>query len=144
MTTDTLIKTSEVTIFVTNNSTDPQSFLIFNDFPSQSVNGAEPWQNVWAAAPAVGNGETAEFNITQEFYAICGVSPEALANGVVISTQDTQSVALYTTEPGTVVPMIAIGESGVGFNKKNLTTQQIVPGSFEIAAQEWNESSIRQ
>ena len=120
-----------------NDSAVQKNFSIFNAFPKQSTSVGEPWQKVWAVSPLVNNtGGSTSFGIKEEFYAVCGMSPQTIAEGVTISTQDQIQVYLASTStPGTRINMLA-KEGGVCFDKNNLG-QETIAGTYEIDTAKW-------
>lgn len=129
---------SRVKIVVVNDSAIQENFSIFNDFPQESTNVGTPWQNVWAVSPLVNSkGGSTTFSITETYYAVCGMSPQKIAEGVDISTQDQVKAALASkSTPGTLVPMLAASH-GVFFDKDHID-QEKTPGTYEIDTAGWD------
>ncbi|KAL9609962.1 MAG: hypothetical protein Q9167_005314 [Letrouitia subvulpina] len=129
---------SKVRITVVNDSAVQESFSIFNEFPKESTTVGQPWMNVWAVSPLVNStGGSTNFTITQKYYAVCGMSPPKIAEGVTVDTQDQVEVVLASTStPGTLVPMLA-KDSGVYLDKKNIG-QEITPRTYEIDTGLWD------
>ena len=129
---------SQVRITVVNDSAVQKNFCIFNKLPQESTNVGQPWQNVWAVSPLVNStGGSTNFGIREEYYAVCGMSPKAIAEGVTISTQDQLKVILASaSSPGTLVPMLA-KDNGVYFDKDNIG-QENKSGTYEIDTAQWD------
>jgi hypothetical protein len=91
----------QITITVNNKSTSNESFQIFNAFPQYDGAVGNQYINAWGTAPEVDahTGSTT-FQITEQFYAICGNAPSALSKGLVISTENYEPTQLTTTKAG--------------------------------------------
>lgn len=128
---------AHVKITVVNDSTVQENFSIFNSFPQESASSGQPWQNVWAVSPLVNSiGGSTTFNITEEYFAVCGISPKKIADGVVVSTQDQLKVILASAStPGTSVPMQA-KDQGVYLDKDKIDVEN-KPGTFQIVTDRW-------
>ena len=129
---------SKFQIIVVNDSSLQKNFTIFNDFPQKSTNKGEPRQNVWAVSPLVNSaGGSTTFSITENYYAVCGMSPRKIAEGVEVSSQNQVSVILSSnTSKGTMVPMEA-KSAGVFFDKGKLG-QDNTPGTYKIETASWD------
>ena len=132
------IKMSKVRITVVNDSAVQENFCIFNSFPQDSTSKGQPWQNVWAVSPLVNStGGSTSFGITEEYYAVCGMSPQTIAEGVTVSTQDQLKVVLASAStPGTLLPMLA-KDKGVYLDKNNVG-QENKAGTYEIDTAQWD------
>ena len=130
---------ANVKITVVNDSAVKENFSIFNHFPQESTTIGQPWLNVWAVSPLVNSeGGSTSFGITEEYYAVCGMSPSTIAEGVTVSTQDQVEVKLASkSTPGTLVPMEA-AQGGVYFDKDNLGQVTTPPGVYEIDTGKWD------
>ncbi|KAM7191496.1 hypothetical protein V8F33_008847 [Rhypophila sp. PSN 637] len=107
-------------ITIINTSGATQSYLLFAVVPKVNTTSGEVFTNVFMAAPPIvskpnGSSQTF-FNITREFYAICGTSIRNLAAGVQVGTSDYEPVILgnnqkagttmsFTTADGAHFPM---------------------------------------
>ena len=121
-----------IKIHVKNKSSQEQQFLIFNDKPSYSSSVGQAWINVWGRSPGTGakNG-TADFVITEEIFAVCGMNPKALDTDLVVSTSDYEAVKLGTDkQEATDVPLL-MNKGGAVFDKENLQSFK-KDGSFGI------------
>ncbi|KAI9760230.1 MAG: hypothetical protein M1835_000212 [Candelina submexicana] len=127
-----------VKIIVKNKSSANQQFQIFNDRPAYSTSVGEAWINVWGRSPGIGakNG-TAQFQFVEEMFAVCGMNPEPLGTGLVVSTADTQPVKLGTDkQEATDVPLIT-DHGGVVFDAANIKSFK-KDGSFGISSGTYN------
>ncbi|KAK4209236.1 hypothetical protein QBC37DRAFT_378293 [Rhypophila decipiens] len=95
-------------ITIINTSGATQSYLLFAVVPKVNATSGEVYTNVFMAAPPIiskpnGSSQT-YFNITREFYAICGTSIRNLSAGVQVGTSDYEPVVLGTNQkPGTTM-----------------------------------------
>ncbi|KAI9696701.1 MAG: hypothetical protein M1836_005063 [Candelina mexicana] len=119
-------------IIVKNKSTADQEFQIFNDRPAFSTSVGEAWINVWGRSPGTGamNG-TAQFQFTEEVFAVCGMTPEPLAPGLVVSTSDWEAVKLGTDKQEATDVPLKTDHGGVVLDKQNIK-QFKKNGSFGI------------
>ena len=137
---------STVKIIVINDSAVRENFSIFNDLPQNPATVGQTWQNVWAVSPQVDStGGSTTFGITEQYYAVCGMSPQPLAGGVTVSTQDQVNVTLDSppASSGSLVPMVAAG-GGVSFDKDQITQESDEPGSYEINTLAWDAEEYSQ
>ncbi|KAI9798953.1 MAG: hypothetical protein M1833_004306 [Piccolia ochrophora] len=134
-----LQRIAHVTIIVKNKTAEVQSFQIFNAMPKYSQNVGEAWINVWGKSPGVGAGNgTTDFDITEEYFAVCGMSTASLQPGLVVSTSDYRTVELGTdSKEGTLVTA-KIDKDGLVFDPKTGTLEK--DGSFGIKNESWNRT----
>ncbi|KAL9594237.1 MAG: hypothetical protein Q9219_007139 [cf. Caloplaca sp. 3 TL-2023] len=134
---------ASVKIFVHNKSSDNQQFLIFNDKPSYSSSVGAAWINVWGRSPGTGaeNG-TAEFDISEEVFAVCGMGPKALAKDLVVSTSDYEDVKLGTDKGKATDVSLVMDKGGVVFDKKAIGVVE-KKGSFGISSAGYNMSEYK-
>ncbi|RPB18617.1 hypothetical protein L211DRAFT_719055 [Terfezia boudieri ATCC MYA-4762] len=124
------------TIKVINGSTARQEFMLFNAQPALSSSVGKAYTNVWVKSPSVmyPHGH-ATFVITDEDFAVCGTTPQALANGVVVTTGDYQAVSVTGSSPGTKA-IVQVVDGGPGFTPATGTTT--LANSFAISVEPYN------
>ena len=82
---------AQVKIVVTNKSKTTQTFQIFAKAPTLTAKPSTGYSNVWAQVPSVA-AETgsATFNITESYFAVCGMALQPIEKGLVVPTYDYQ------------------------------------------------------
>ncbi|KAM0545399.1 hypothetical protein ACHAPJ_011304 [Fusarium lateritium] len=123
---------SNIKIIVKNQSGKVQQFLIFSEKPTYSESVGQAWTNVWgrSAGTAAEHG-TARFDIEEHYYAVCGMTPKALATDLVVSTSDWNEVKLGTKTAKGTLETLEIQDGGAVFDKKKIGTLE-KDGSFGI------------
>ena len=132
---------TQYTIKVNNKSANTENFLLFNSEPTKPTHTGV-WSNVWIKSPGVGHPSgIAEFKIDSDLYAVCGMTNEALADGVSVSTSDSRQVNLkIDTASGTKVFM-DIEDGGAVFKPTTSTTS--TSGCFAISTAAYSATSYR-
>jgi hypothetical protein len=122
----------QVSIVVKNTSDKVQQFLIFSERPTYSDSVGKAWTNVWGRSPGVGaNHGVTEFAIEEHYYAVCGMTPQALDTDLVVKTSDWNEVKLGTDGAKGSLEKLEIEDGGAVFNKKKTATLE-KDGSFGI------------
>jgi hypothetical protein len=134
---------AHITIIVKNKTSEVQSYQIFNAMPDYSQNVGQAWINVWGKSPGVGAGTgSTEFDITEKYFAICGMGAAALAPGLVVSTSDYKTVALGSGGNDGTLCTAKIEAGGLLFDSKTGTLKK--DGSFGIQDETWNPNQYRE
>lgn len=120
------------TIKAVNLSSDPKNFLLFTS-PS-TVGVKKSYTNVWMKSPSVKNTEHATFIFKSDDFAVCGTTGQALKEGMVVTTGDSQAVTVTGSSPGTKA-IVNVVDDVPGFTEAAGTTSldqqfEIVVGSY--------------
>jgi len=134
--------TDKYLIIVNNKSGISRNFLLFSDLPTLSQNVTDPYINVWEKSVPVSspNGRT-EFDITVEQFAVCGISPAPLADGVRVYAGDYTPVTVTGANPGTKAIMQVDNQGGVAFVPPAGTTD--VAHAFGIYVEPYSLNGYR-
>ncbi|KAK3374714.1 hypothetical protein B0H63DRAFT_512788 [Podospora didyma] len=124
---------SQIIITVNNKSPNNEAFLIFNQLPSDSSIPHQIFTNTWGKADEVNSGGgQATFQITENFYAICGSAPSSLAKGLVISVANHKTADLTTGSKKGSNWKIDIPPNSHGLLFGKDTSDSDAPGGFTI------------
>ncbi|KAJ4316840.1 hypothetical protein N0V94_005253 [Neodidymelliopsis sp. IMI 364377] len=109
---------SQVTIVIKNKSDEEQRFMIFSEPPAFSSSTGKAWTNVWGLSPGVGakNGH-ADFAITEEYYAVCGISQKELQTDLKVQTTDDLPMVLGSGDKKGSVANVKMVDDGVVIDK---------------------------
>jgi hypothetical protein len=135
---------STYTIIVKNRSTSNQQYLLFSSPPEKNPKLGQVWSNVWVktGGTPTPNGSQ-RIVITQDIFAICGSSTQALADGVSITESDFVGPVTLAGDntPGTMPTMeIVNGTPSFGGPPYQTTSKA---NSFGIFAGSYNPQTYR-
>ncbi|KAK1688039.1 hypothetical protein BDP55DRAFT_658439 [Colletotrichum godetiae] len=109
---------ANVKITVKNQSERAQQFLILNEKPTYSESVGRAWTTVWGCSPGTpGRHGTARFSVEEHYYAVCGMTPEALQTNLIVNTSDFDKVNLGTGQEKGSLETLEIQDGGVAFEK---------------------------
>ena len=128
------------TINVTNNSSTPQSYLLFIELPQITAAGPmSPFSNVYAIAPETQNdGSLTTFAFTTTAFACCGT--QDIGPNVVVNTRDNTQMTLAGGSGQNVANMVIVN-GGPGFTT---STSGASAGSFNITVPPYDPIRFRE
>ncbi|PGH23926.1 hypothetical protein AJ80_01988 [Polytolypa hystricis UAMH7299] len=113
---------TKYTIKIHNKSDHVQNFLLFNSPPTKPTS-VGIWSNVWAKSPGVGHPHgNAQFTITSDLYAVCGMTDQSLDHGVNVSTADSHKVDIKASSRNGTKVTVDIKGGGAVFENTISTT----------------------
>lgn len=135
-------------ITIINNTGEDQQYVLFQPYPTQTGQPSSSiFRNAYQSSAIVPKNHraSANFTITEQWYAICGTAPNPLNPNVKVSTSEYEAVTLTSAgAPGTKLQMTTINNDGEDpeFNDAATTTtttneayQIFCDGSFSIPNQ---------